>query len=48
MSLLTRRNKAVVTCTATQLGTWLGHPPTGRRFEDNQARVRQLGLTDQP
>jgi predicted ester cyclase len=22
------------TCSATHLGTWLGHPPTGRRFED--------------
>jgi predicted ester cyclase len=22
------------TCTATHLGTWLGHPPTGRRFTD--------------
>jgi predicted ester cyclase len=21
-------------CSATHLGTWLGHPPTGRRFED--------------
>ncbi len=21
------------TCSATHLGTWLGHPPTGRRFE---------------
>ena len=22
------------TCSATHLGTWLGHPPTGRRFAD--------------
>ena len=22
------------TCSATHLGTWLGHAPTGRRFED--------------
>jgi predicted ester cyclase len=22
------------TCSATHLGAWLGHPPTGRRFED--------------
>ena len=22
------------TCSATQIGPWLGHPPTGRRFEN--------------
>jgi predicted ester cyclase len=32
------------TCTATHTGTWLGHPPTGRRFtainEVNRYRIR--------
>ncbi|MGC4940012.1 ester cyclase [Kribbella sp. DT2] len=32
------------TCTATHTGTWLGHPPTGRRFvavdEVNRYRLR--------
>ncbi len=32
------------TCTATHLGAWLGHPPTGRRFtainEVNRYRIR--------
>jgi predicted ester cyclase len=28
------------TCSATHLGTWLGHPPTGRRFE----RVDEIGI----
>jgi predicted ester cyclase len=28
------------TCTATHTGTWLGHPPTGRRFE----RVDEIGI----
>jgi predicted ester cyclase len=25
------------TCTATHTGTWLGHPPSGRRFENIDA-----------
>ncbi|HYF26507.1 MAG TPA: ester cyclase [Baekduia sp.] len=44
------------TCTGTHLGTWLGHPPTGRRFRvaevywfrfDDEGRiVRAWGLED--
>jgi predicted ester cyclase len=28
------------TCSATHTGTWLGHPPTGRRFE----RIDEIGI----
>lgn len=28
------------TCSATHTGTWLGHPPTGRRFE----RIDEVGI----
>jgi predicted ester cyclase len=28
------------TCSATHTGSWLGHPPTGRRFE----RVDEVGI----
>jgi predicted ester cyclase len=28
------------TCTATHTGTWLGHPPTGRRFD----RIDEIGI----
>jgi predicted ester cyclase len=34
---LIREGESVVgrfTCSATHLGDWRGHPPTGRRFED--------------
>jgi predicted ester cyclase len=27
-------------CSATHTGTWLGHPPTGRRFE----RIDEVGI----
>jgi predicted ester cyclase len=27
-------------CTATHTGPWLGHPPTGRRFE----RIDEIGI----
>lgn len=32
------------TCSATHTGTWLGHPATGRRFED-VAEVYFFGVT---
>lgn len=35
-------------CSGTHLGEWMGHPPTGRRFQDIDEiyifRMRQLGL----
>jgi predicted ester cyclase len=38
------------TCTATHTGTWLGHPPTGRRFsgiaEVNRYRIRDGRIAD--
>jgi predicted ester cyclase len=33
------------TCSATHLGAWLGHPPTGRRFE-RVDEVSIFGLRD--
>jgi predicted ester cyclase len=33
------------TCSATHLGDWLGHPPTGRRF-DNVAEINIYRLRD--
>ena len=38
------------TCSATHLGEWLGHPPSGRRFEDVDEvyffRLRDCLITD--
>jgi predicted ester cyclase len=38
------------TCSATHQGTWLGHPPTGRRFTDidevNLYRIHNGKITD--
>nr|WP_238357225.1 ester cyclase [Kribbella italica] len=38
------------TCTATHTGTWLGHPPTGRRFvaidEVNRYRIDNGRIAD--
>lgn len=33
------------TCSGTHVGSWLGHPPTGRRFT-NIAEVYIFGITD--